>query len=94
MEEKVIKLRRGKFIEVDIQVIRWQRRMRKFRKYQKLVFETILKWYAGDTDKSALFMRTPHPDLGGQSPRDFLNPKQILKLYKWIKGLEKAANKS
>lgn len=86
-------MRKGKFIEVDPQVIRWQRRMRKFRKYQQLVLESVLKWSAGDTERASLFMRTAHPDLGGQAPRAFLNPKQILKLYKWIARLEREAEK-
>lgn len=85
--EKVVKIRRGKFIEVDVQVIRWQRQMRRFRKYRALIIQEVLAWYGGDMDKAGLFLRSPHFDLGNQAPKTFFNPKQVRKLYKWVKKL-------
>lgn len=90
---KVLRVRNGRFIEVDVQVVRWQKRMRRFRRYQKLILHTVLQWHGGDAERAAIFLRAPHADLGNQSPKSFLNPQKVIQLYKWIKRLARQAGK-
>lgn len=82
----------GTIVDVDPQVIRWQKSLRTFRRYKKLIIQTVLWWHGGDVSQAEVFLKQPNKDLGGMAPKQFFNPKQIKRLWIWVNGASSPKN--
>lgn len=65
------------------QIKRWRKRMKRFHLLKKEISLLLLK-KGFNREMAQVWLRTPHEDLGGKAPRDFLNPVNISRLYAWV----------
>lgn len=77
-------IRKGKPVEIDDQILRWRRKMRRFRKL-KLNLIGLLLDRLGSAKAVEAWLNTPLEGLSGAKPRQFVNPKQVTGLIKWVK---------
>ena len=76
--------RKGLPFEVDDQIVLWRKRKRRFEAQRKELLNILLDKF-GTSAKVEAWLLSPHPDLGGAKPRQFINPRQIKGLLKYIK---------
>lgn len=78
----IIRKRYGRTITLDPKVLLWRKRMKQFKQLRIAIAQLLIK--AGyDKQGAEAWLKTPHPDLGGKCPKDFLNPTNIAALYNW-----------
>lgn len=76
-------LRRGKVVEVDEQIFRWRKRMKRFRKAKEKLLSHVVDVLG--QSQAEVWLNKPHQDLGNAPPRQFINPKQIQDLLRWTR---------
>lgn len=80
----ITKYRSGKPYEVDAQVLKWRKSMRRFRKLYREILKTVLVWHNGDLSQTEAWFKAPNAQLGGATPKSFVNPKFCYRLWKWV----------
>lgn len=72
--KKVPIFRKGKVLLVDPQVVRWQRRMRRYKAIKREAVETLSSL---PSEARLDFWQTPNPKLNGKTPIEALQPPLI-----------------
>ncbi len=86
-------VRGGNVLEVDPQVVRWQKRRRTFEANKNGIIVMAYSHFEGDEARIEKWFRTPQAELGQAPPKQFLNPKDSKELLRWARKHFKALSK-
>ena len=82
--KKYTVIRKGKPVEIDPQVPKWRKKMRKFEKQKSELLSLLIDAH-GSPAKALEWLNKPNRTLGSAPPRQFLNPRQIKALIEFAK---------
>jgi hypothetical protein len=78
----VTKVHRGRTRSIQLQVLKWRKRMKRFRSLKKDISLLLLK-KGFDKAQTQAWLKTPQAELKGKTPRQLLNPINIRRLHTW-----------
>lgn len=80
----VTKVHRGRTRSIQLQVLTWRKRMKRFKRLKKEISVWLLK-KGFDKAQTQVWLKTPQEELKGKTPRQLLNPINIVRLHAWAK---------
>lgn len=66
------------------QIKLWRKRMRRFHTLKKEISLLLIK-KGFDRERAQLWLKTPQEELKGKTPRELLNPINIVRLHLWAR---------
>lgn len=83
-DEPIVRIRHGRRIEIQPQVLRWRKRMQRYNALKKDLLSRLSN--AGwEPEQVRQWLDTPVPELNNRPPRKLLNPVSIKVLHDWVK---------